>query len=126
MIKGIGVDIVHLTTVQTMLEVQTEESLREIFTEAEIYLCRSSPNTIERFATRFAAKEATMKALGLGWQKDGIDWTEIEVTLDDNDRPLLNLKGGAQIKAAELGVQKSWISLSHEEGIAIAMVILEG
>ena len=126
MIKGIGIDIVYLTSVQSILEAQTEDSLSEIFTKPEINLCRSSPNTIERFATRFAAKEATMKAIGLGWEKNGLDWIDIEVVSDDSDRPLLNLKGEAQRKAAQMGVKRTWVSLSHEENIAIAMVILEG
>ena len=126
MIKGIGIDIVYLVTIQSMLQAQMEESLRDVFTEEEINLCRSSPNTIERFATRFAAKEATMKALGLGWHENGVDWTEIEVTYDGSDRPLLRLTGEAQAKAMELGVHKTWLSLTHEENIGMAFVILEG
>ena len=126
MIKGIGVDIVCLTSINSILESHTEETLRDIYTEAEIELCRSSPNLIERFATRFAAKEATMKALGLGWESEGLDWTEIEITSDDKERPILNLNGKAKKRAADLGVKQAWISLSHEENFAIAMVLLEG
>lgn len=126
MIKGVGIDIGCLTSINSILESHTEETLRDIYTEAEIELCRSSPNQIERFATRFAAKEATMKALGLGWESEGLDWTEIEVTSDDKDRPILNLNGKAKKRAADLGVKQTWISLSHEENFAIAMVLLEG
>lgn len=126
MIRGIGIDIVCLASVKSILEARNEESLREIFTEAEINLCRSSPNTLERFSTRFAAKEATIKALGLGWERGGLDWTDIEVNFDNSDRPILNLNGKANIRAAELGVRRTWISLSHEENFAIAMVVLEG
>ena len=103
MIKGIGVDIVCLTSINSILESHTEETLRDIYTEAEIELCRSSPNLIERFATRFAAKEATMKALGLGWESEGLDWTEIEVTSDDKERPILNLHGKAKERVKERG-----------------------
>jgi holo-[acyl-carrier protein] synthase len=125
-IKGIGVDIVCLTSINSILESHTEDTLRDIYTEAEIELCRSSPNSIERFATRFAAKEATMKALGLGWESEGLDWTEIEVTSDDKERPILNLHGKAKKRAADLDVKQTWISLSHEENFATAMVLLEG
>lgn len=125
MIKGIGIDIVYLSTIQSLLDAQTEESLRDVFTESEIDLCRTSPNTLERFATRFAAKEATMKALGLGWEKGGIDWTDIEVVSDEHDKPLLKLGGEAQVKAESMGVQTAWLSLTHEENIGIAMVVLE-
>lgn len=126
MIKGIGIDIVSLPSVKSILETRNKESLNEIFTELEINLCRNSPNTLERFATRFAAKEATMKALGLGWEREGLDWTDIEVTLNSNDRPLLNLIGRAKSRAKELGVRRTWISLSHEDNFAVAMVLLEG
>lgn len=126
MIKGIGIDIVSLPSVKSILETRNKESLNEIFTELEINLCRNSPNTLERFATRFAAKEATMKALGLGWEREGLDWTDIEVISDDKDRPSLNLIGKARKRAAELGVKQTWISLSHEENFAIALVLLEG
>ena len=125
MIKGIGIDIVYLSTIQSLLDAQTEESLRDVFTESEIYLCRTSPNALERFATRFAAKEATMKALGLGWEEGGIDWTDIEVVSDEHDKPLLKLAGEAQIRAESMGVQTAWLSLTHEENIGIAMVVLE-
>lgn len=125
MIKGIGIDIVYLSTIQSLLDAQTEESLRDVFTESEIDLCRTSANALERFATRFAAKEATMKALGLGWEKGGIDWTDIEVVSDEHDKPLLKLGGEAQVKAESMGVRTAWLSLTHEENIGIAMVVLE-
>ena len=125
MIKGIGVDIIYLSTIQSLLDAQTEESLRDVFTENEIDLCRASPNALERFATRFAAKEATMKALGLGWEKGGIDWTDIEVVSDEHDKPLLKLGGEAQVRAESMGVQMAWLYLTHEENIGIAMVVLE-
>jgi len=125
MIKGIGIDIVYLSTIQSLLDAQTEESLRDVFTENEIDLCRASPNALERFATRFAAKEATMKALGLGWEKGGIDWTDIEVVSDEHDKPLLKLGGEAQVRAESMGIQTAWLSLTHEENIGIAMVVLE-
>jgi len=126
MIKGIGVDIVHLSAINSILETSSEESLNEIFTPEEINLCRSSPNTLERFATRFAAKEATMKALGMGWEREGLDWIEIEVVSDEKNRPSLNLIGKAQKRAHKIGVKQTWVSLSHEEKCAIAFVILEG
>ncbi len=126
MLKGIGIDVVYLDVIKTMVEARSGESLRDIFTDAEIDLCQSSPNMVERFATRFAAKEAAMKALGVGWQADGLDWTDIEVTNDDANKPSLTLKGAAELKAKELGVQKVWLSLTHEENIGLALVVLEG
>jgi len=126
MIKGIGIDVVHVPTIQSLLDARTEEYLRDVFTEGEIERCRASPNALERFATRFAAKEATMKALGLGWEKGGIDWTDIEVVADEHGKPLVRLAGNAQVKALAMGVKTAWVSLTHEENAAIAMVVLEG
>ena len=126
MLKGIGIDVVYLDVIKTMVEARSGEALRDVFTDAEIALCRSSPNSVERFATRFAAKEAAMKAFGLGWQADGLDFTDIEVTNDDNNRPSLLLKGEAELKAKEFGIQKIWLSLTHEENVGVALVIFEG
>jgi len=125
-IKGIGIDIVCIKNISAMLDARDEESIREIFTETEINFCNNSLNALGRFATRFAAKEATMKALSLGWEKEGLDWIEIEVISDEKDKPSLNLSGKARIKAAELGVKQTWVSLSHEEDFAVALVLLEG
>jgi holo-[acyl-carrier protein] synthase len=126
MIKGIGIDVVFLDMIKTMVEASSEDAVRDVYTDAEIELCRSSPNVIERFATRFAAKEAAMKAFGLGWQANGFDFTDIEVTSDDTNRPSLLLRGEAERKAKEMGIRNVWLSLSHEENVGVAMVILEG
>lgn len=62
----------------------------------------------------------------IGWEIDGLDWIEIEIKSDKIDRPSLNLIGKARERATELGVERTWVSLSHEEDIAVALVILEG
>jgi holo-[acyl-carrier protein] synthase len=125
MIVGIGIDIVEVQRVAAAIDRFGERFLKRIFTAAEIQYCDSKPNRTERFAARFAAKEAGLKAIGTGWRR-GVAWTEVEVCRQPSGRPILMFHGRAGQFADGLGVKQAFVSLSHTAEHAIAQVVLEG
>jgi holo-[acyl-carrier protein] synthase len=98
--------------------------LDRIFTPAEIAYCESHRDRAERYAARFAAKEATMKALGTGWGK-GVRWRDIEVSRQRGGRPTIVLHGAAREHAQRMGAQHISLSITHSGNFAFAEVILE-
>lgn len=125
MIIGIGVDLVEISRVRSMIAMQSERVLLRLFTESERGYCSGMANPARHYAARVAAKEATFKALSGSEDARGIGWREMEVVLDDIGRPGLRLHGRASARARELGVTKTWISLSHGDDLATAFVVLE-
>ena len=95
-----------------------------VFTEREIRYADSKANRYERYAARFAAKEAGMKALGTGW-RGGLGWRDLEVTNLPSGRPTLAFHGKAETIALRLGVRNIALSLTHTADQALATVILE-
>jgi holo-[acyl-carrier protein] synthase len=124
MIVGTGVDIVEVERVGAALERFGPRFLKRIFTAAEIRYCDSKKNRVERYAARFAAKEAAFKALGTGWNL-GVAWREVEVGHAAGGRPTLSFTGAAAKHAARLGAKHAALSLSHTRTQAVAQVILE-
>jgi holo-[acyl-carrier protein] synthase len=124
MIVGTGVDIVEVARVAAAIERFGKRFLKRIYTEAEIRYCQSRRNSSERFAARFAAKEAALKALGTGWGR-GVAWKEVEVRREPGGRPTVHFSGRAAEFAAGLGMKNASLSLSHTAEQAIAQVILE-
>ncbi|MBV8207743.1 MAG: holo-ACP synthase [Acidobacteria bacterium] len=124
-IVGTGIDLVEVERIEQSIERFGERFLKRVFTAEEIRYCRSKANSAERFAARFAAKEAGMKAIGTGWH-GGVTWHDLEVKRESSGRPLLHYSGAAARYAALLGATRVWLSLSHTGGHAIAQVILEG
>jgi ADP-dependent NAD(P)H-hydrate dehydratase / NAD(P)H-hydrate epimerase len=123
MILGIGNDLVDLDRFRRVLE-RRPGLLKKLFTEAEReYALRRSDPT-ERFAVRFAAKEAVLKAMGVGI--GAADWHEIEVLRDEDGRPSLSLTGRAAALAAQQGVEGWRLTLSHSEIVAQAVVVALG
>jgi len=98
--------------------------MERVFTAREIAYAQRKANPYERFAARFAAKEAGMKALGTGW-RGGITWRDLEVANLPSGRPTLKLTGRAAEVAQKLGVTNIALSLTHTAEQAMAMVILE-
>ena len=94
MIIGLGVDIAEVTRVREAIERHGERFLNRVFTPLEIAYCRRHKNCDERFAARFAAKEAGMKAIGTGW-RNGVTWRDFEVANAGSGRPGLKLTGKA-------------------------------
>lgn len=124
MIVGTGIDIVEVPRMATAIARHGERFLRRVFTEAEIAYCEPKVNRAERYAARFAAKEAALKAIGTGWKR-GVSWREVEVQRDPGGRPTISFTGIAAQFAARLGVKRASLSLSHTAEHAIAQVILE-
>ena len=119
---GIGVDIVKVERVEKL----SPSACERLFTSKEREYCEKSPLLrAERFSARFAAKEAVLKALGTGLSA-GIRWHDIEVIRTDSGAPSIQLYGKALEYAQSKGVTQVLISLSHDGGIAIAMVTLVG
>ena len=124
MVIGLGIDLVEIARVERMLEGKEERVHRRLFTAREVaYACaRSQP--ARHLAARLAAKEAAFKALAGNALARGIGWRDIEVVMDDG-RPALELHGLARRRADEMGVARMLVSLTHSEGTAGAVVVLE-
>ena len=124
MIVGTGIDIAEVPRIRQSIERFGDRFLQRIFTPGEIHYCDSKMNRFERYAARFAAKEAAMKALGTGWNH-GVRWRDCEVTRMPGGRPTMTFHGKAAEFAAKLGAKNVALSLSHTVEQAIAQVILE-
>lgn len=124
MIVGTGIDIAEVPRIAQAIERYGNRFLQRIFTEGERRYCDSKANRIERYAARFAAKEAAMKALGTGWNR-GVRWRDVEVCREPGGRPTIAFHGQAAEVASKLGAVHIALSLSHTAGQAIAQVILE-
>jgi holo-[acyl-carrier protein] synthase len=124
MIVGTGIDIAEVPRIRQSIGRFGARFLERVFTEEEIRYCDSRANRFERYAARFAAKEAAMKALGTGWNH-GVRWRDCEVVRQPSGRPTIAFHGKAKEFAARLGVKNAALSLSHTGEQAIAQVILE-
>ncbi len=123
-IAGIGVDLVETARIDHSLDRFGERFLHRIFTAGEIAYCQSMKFPARHFAARFAAKEALSKAFGTGIGK-AIGWKEIDVRKKPSGEPFVILEGGAKELAVARGVAKIWITLSHTDDQAVAMIVLE-
>jgi holo-[acyl-carrier protein] synthase len=124
MIVGTGVDIAEVPRIAQSIARFGDRFLRRIYTDGEIRYCDSKANRIERYAARFAAKEAAMKALGTGWNH-GVRWRDIEVARQPGSRPTIVFHGVAADFASRLGTKNIAVSLTHTKEEAFAQVILE-
>src|ERR1700736_4491872 len=124
-IVGLGSDITEVDRIQALIERRGDPVLRRLFTPAEIAYCEQHRNKYERYAGRFAVKEAAMKALGTGWSR-GVRWVDLEVIREKSGRPTLVIRGEAGKIAARLGVKNVAVSITHTSEQALAQVILEG
>jgi holo-[acyl-carrier protein] synthase len=124
LIVGLGADITEVDRIQGAIERQGERILRRIYTAAEIAYCERFKNKYERYAGRFAVKEAAMKALGTGWSR-GVRWVDIEVVREKGGKPVLALAGEAKKIAERMGVKNIAITITHTEKQAMAQVIFE-
>ena len=124
MIVGLGIDIAEINRIETAIHRYGDHFLRRLFTPAEIEYCEGYRNRFERFAGRFAAKEAAMKALGTGWSR-GVRWVDIEVGREPSGKPTLRLSGQAARIASELGVRHIALTITHAGNTALAEVIFE-
>jgi holo-[acyl-carrier protein] synthase len=124
-IVGTGIDLCEVERIEKALAAPHGPRFRErVFTAGEVAYAESKANRAERYAARFAAKEAGMKALGTGW-RNGLGWRDLEVVNLPSGRPTLRLHGEAAEIAKRLGVRSISLSLTHTVGQAMALVILE-
>src|SRR3984957_21285295 len=124
LIIGRGVDLGEVGLIQKAIERHGEAFLRRVFTAGEREYCERFRNKYERFAGRFAAKEAAMKALGTGWRR-GVRWRDIEVIRERSGKPSLALNGAAKRIAEGLGAKNISLTITHSGNLALAEVIFE-
>jgi holo-[acyl-carrier protein] synthase len=124
MIIGLGLDIAEVDRIREALTRHGAAMIERLYTPSEAAYCESHKNRFERYAARFAAKEAAMKALGTGWRR-GIRWRDIEVANAPSGKPTLRLDGAARQIADDLGVRNISLSITHSGNLAIAQVVFE-
>jgi len=122
MIIGIGVDITDIKRIAKSIESTAFQN--KVFSSDELKICGEFKRKAECLAGKFAAKEAFMKAIGMGIRQE-IWFTQIEVLNRETGQPYLRLNGEAQRRSQELQATGIHVSISHNEGNAVAVVILE-
>src|SRR3990170_8339001 len=123
-IRGIGIDVIEVERIRTALARWGDPLTRRLFTTGEVMRAGPPARRAMRLAARFAAQEAVMKALGLGWRT--MAWHEIEILNDEAGRPTVGLHGGAARAAHALGVSDVLISLTPTSHLAAASAIAIG
>ncbi|MGH7530117.1 MAG: holo-ACP synthase [Gemmatimonadales bacterium] len=121
---GVGVDLIEVSRARAMLADKGAHVFERLLTVSEAAYCRSRPDPAEHVAVRLAAKEAVYKALQGSDAARGIGWRDIEVTRAPDGRPEVTLTGLAASRAAELGVRRVLLSLSHTHEAAVAVAVL--
>lgn len=124
MIFGTGIDIVDITRFERLLEEGNVRLFERLFTAHEQEYCAGKARSAQHYALRFAAKEAFLKACGLGL-REGLTWHDVEVVNNTLGKPELRLHGKALRIYTEMDLSKTFVSLSHDGNFAVAMVVLE-
>ena len=118
-----GIDLVEVQRIERMLQEHGDRFVRRVFTEGErAYAESAEGGRGERYAARFACKEAVFKALGTGWGQ-GVGWSDIDVVRNADGQPGLRISGGAADRARTLGITSWLLSITHTAGLAMASVI---
>jgi holo-[acyl-carrier protein] synthase len=125
MIVGVGVDLVRVGRFRRVMERWQDRFLERVFTPDEVAYARRRHDPVEHLAARFAAKEATLKALGTGLSM-GVRWREMEVRRERGGPPRMSLTGRAAAIGAARGVRTLHVSLTHDGDYAMAQVLAEG
>jgi holo-[acyl-carrier protein] synthase len=123
-IIGLGLDATDIDRIADAIERYGERFLNRIFTEGEVAYCTRRRIPAIHFAGRFAAKEATMKALGTG-HSHGVLWRDVEVVRRGGP-PQLQLHGGAERRFRAIGGRTSLLTITHSDDLAMAQVLLMG
>jgi holo-[acyl-carrier protein] synthase len=124
LIVGCGIDLVKIERIEIIIKKWGDNFTSRVFTLLEREYCeKKKGNKYQSYAGRFAAKEALLKALGLGLR--GANWKEIEIKNDELGQPIINASGKLKNIASAKGVSKYFITISHTKEYAIAQVILE-
>ena len=123
-ILGLGLDATDIGRIADAIERYGDRFLRRVFTDGEVAYCTRRKVPSIHFAGRFAAKEATMKALGTG-HSHGVLWRDVEVVRHGGP-PQLELHGGAARRFRSMGAVSSMLTITHSDDLALAQVILLG
>jgi holo-[acyl-carrier protein] synthase len=124
-VKGLGVDLVAIPRIRRVVERWRERFLQRIFTQAELDYCLKRRDPAPHLAARFAAKEACLKALGIGFSM-GVSWRELEVRRERGQAPTLVLKGRSKAIGLSKGISQVLLSLTHDGDYAFAQAMLMG
>ena len=124
MIIGVGIDVIQNDRIHESLKKFGPRFTNRIYTEIETGYCNNCADPAIHFAARFAAKEAAFKALGTGWAA-GVKWKDIEVQRLPSGQPTLHLFGEALMRATSMGATRFHVSLTHDQLVSCAVVILE-
>jgi len=124
MIVGTGIDIAEVGRIEQSIQRFGRRFVERVFTPDEIRYCESKANKAERYAGRFAAKEAAMKAIGTGWNR-GVTWHDVEVQRVPGSRPTIAFHNKAAEFFRSLGAVRAHLSITHTKDSAMAQVILE-
>lgn len=125
MIRGVGIDLVEIARVERMLADKGERVLARLFTEAEVAYALARARPAMHLAARLAAKEAAFKALAGSDEARLIGWREVEVVPREGNSPELLFHGRAEARMRELEIRSVWVSLTHTDSSAAAVVVLE-
>jgi holo-[acyl-carrier protein] synthase len=117
-----GIDLVDFPRIEQMIERHGERFIERVFTAAEQVYARSSRNTAEKYAGRFAAKEAILKLVGTGW-RGKIAWTDIEVVNNPAGQPEVALSGEVKEIAEKMRIRHISVSITHTANFAIASAV---
>jgi holo-[acyl-carrier protein] synthase len=117
-----GIDLVDCGRLAAAIDRHGQRFLRRVFTPDELAYCLGRKREVEHLAGRFATKEAVLKVLGTGW-RNGICWTDVEVTNDPSGRPRVTLRGRCRQIADEIGLTEILVSISHIDTHAIGSAI---
>ncbi len=117
-----GIDLVDFPRIEEMIERHGERFVSRVFTAAEQKYANAHRNSVEKYAGRFAAKEAILKLVGTGW-RGRIAWTDVEVVNDPSGQPVVRLSGEVKEIAEKLGIRQISISITHTANFAIASAV---
>ena len=122
-----GVDVIRISRVRDLFNRKGDLFLDRVFTKSEAEACTDARGelSMESLAARFSAKEAVSKALGTGIWRQGIGFTDIEISVDEHGKPTLLLHGAARQAFDRLGGVTSSVSISHDGDMATAMCVME-
>jgi len=124
-VRGIGVDLTRIPRLREVVARWNDRFLQRVFTEQELEYCRRRRDPIPHLAARFAAKEATLKALGTGLRM-GVSWRELEVRRERGQAPTMVLSGRCRAIAEAKGGRRVLLSLTHDGDYAMAQAMLVG
>ncbi len=124
-IIGIGTEITECLRIARMIERHGEQFIDRVYTPAEVRYCQGRPRSTQHFAARWAAKQAVVKALGVGSVR-GLTWTEIEIRRDETGRPAVAVRGAIKDLIERQGVSEIQVTFSHCRTHATAYALVMG